>query len=173
MAKKTVDALVTGGKASAGPPLGPSLGQLKVNVQEVVNQINIRTKDMAGMQVPVKVIVDMDTKKFDIEIGTPPVSALIKKEINIPKGSPKSGIARAGDISMEQVKKVSKIKFGDESKSHLNEVMGTARSMGVTVGKGPLTEEDKKKLVEAAKKEEPVEKPKAAATPAPGKASAK
>ncbi len=75
--KQIVEALVEGGKASAAPPLGSSLGPLKVNIGLVVSQINDKTKDFKGMKVPVKVIVDLDSKEFTIEIGTPPASQLI------------------------------------------------------------------------------------------------
>ena len=70
-----IEALVEGGKASAGPPLGPALGPLGVNIGEVINTINEKTKDFAGMQVPVTVIVD-DKKNFEIKVGTPPASAM-------------------------------------------------------------------------------------------------
>ena len=75
--KKTVSALVTGGEASAGPPLGPALGPLGINVLQVVNTINDKTKDFSGMKVPVKVEVDPETKKFTVEVGIPPTTALI------------------------------------------------------------------------------------------------
>src|SRR3989344_1188428 len=83
--KTTVDALVEGGKASAAPPLGSSLGPLKVNIGQVVAQINDKTKDFKGMKVPVKVIVDTEDKTFTITIGTPPASQLIMKEIILNK----------------------------------------------------------------------------------------
>ena len=83
--KKTVSALVTGGEASAGPPLGPALGPLGINVLQVVNTINDKTKDFSGMKVPVKVEVDPDTKKFTVEVGIPPTTALIAKEAGITK----------------------------------------------------------------------------------------
>ncbi|MCS7105233.1 MAG: 50S ribosomal protein L11, partial [Thermofilaceae archaeon] len=66
---KTFQFLVEGGKASAGPPIGPSLGPLGINVLEVVKRINELTKDFAGMRVPVKVTVDTEKKKFDVEVG--------------------------------------------------------------------------------------------------------
>jgi len=80
-----VEALVAGGKASAGPPLGPALGPLGVNVAQVVAKINEMTKDLNGMQVPVKVTVKSRTE-FEVEVGTPPTSALILKEAGIDKG---------------------------------------------------------------------------------------
>ncbi|KKL93558.1 hypothetical protein LCGC14_1873520, partial [marine sediment metagenome] len=88
---QTISALVTGGQASAGPPLGPSLGPMGVNIMEVINAINDKTKDFEGMKVPVTVSIDPDTKKWEIEIGIPSAAALILKEAGIQKGSSTSG----------------------------------------------------------------------------------
>jgi len=145
MGKETIEILVEGGKATAAPPLGPSLAPLKVNVGLVVAEINKKTAEMAGMKVPVKVTVDKDTKTFDIEVGTPPVSALIKKELKIDKGSSEAGKARVGDLSDEQIKRVSKIKFGSDEKRFIDMIKGTARSMGVTVGAGAVSAEERAK----------------------------
>src|ERR687885_3017719 len=98
--KKSVSALVSGGEANAGPPLGPALGPVGVNVLQVVNMINEKTKDFPGMKVPVKVEVDSETKKFTVEVGIPPTTALIAKEAGIAKGSGTSGASYAGDLSM-------------------------------------------------------------------------
>ena len=133
MGKVTVEALVDGGKASAGPPLGNQLGPLKVNIGKIVAEINEKTKDMAGMKVPVKITVDTETKEFEVITGTPPVSALIKKELNIDKGSSESGKTEAGVLTEEQAKKLAKIKFGSDEERHVNQIKGTARSMGVKV----------------------------------------
>ncbi|MBI5159036.1 50S ribosomal protein L11 [Candidatus Micrarchaeota archaeon] len=84
--KITIPALVEGGKATAGPPLGPALGPLGVNIGQIIAEINEKTKAYNGISVPVKVIVDKDTKKFEVEVGSPPASALIKKELGITKG---------------------------------------------------------------------------------------
>ncbi len=77
--KKSVNALVSGGEASAGPPLGPALGPIGVNVLQVVNAINEKTKDFPGMKVPVKVEVDSDTKQFTVEVGVPPTASFNTK----------------------------------------------------------------------------------------------
>ena len=87
MAKETVESLVEGGKASAAPPLGPALGPLKINIGQVVAEINKKTAAFAGMKVPIKIIVDTETKEFEVEVGSPPVSELIKKELGLEKGS--------------------------------------------------------------------------------------
>jgi large subunit ribosomal protein L11 len=163
MGKETIEILVEGGKATAAPPLGPSLAPLKVNVGNVVTEINKKTAAMKGMKVPVKVIVDTAKKTFEIEVGTPPVSALIKRELNIEKGSGEAGKARVGDLTDEQVKKISTIKFASTDKRYTEMIKGTARSMGITVGKGAVTAEEiaahkaAKKAAEAAAAAVPAE----------------
>lgn len=74
--KETINLMVKGGAASAGPPLGPALGGKGINVGEVVKQINDKTIAMKGMDVPVKVVVDIEAKTFEITVGLPPSSAL-------------------------------------------------------------------------------------------------
>jgi large subunit ribosomal protein L11 len=159
MAKQTIESLVEGGKASAGPPLGPALGPMGVNIGDVIARINERTRDMAGMKVPVKVTVDTDTKEFEIEVGTPPMSALIKKELGLPKASQEPGRQRVADLNLEQARKLAKIKFGTDEEPAVNQVRGTARSMGISVGEGRVTEEEKKAYEEAKAVEEVEEKP--------------
>ncbi len=141
MGKITVNALVSGGKATAGPPLGPALGPTGVNIGQVIAEINNKTKDFAGIDVPVKVIVDPETKEFEIEVGTPPTSALIKKEIGIEKGAGNKDTV-AGNISMEQVVKIARMKMDNLGTPSLKnaalQVIGTCVSMGVQVeGKDP------------------------------------
>jgi large subunit ribosomal protein L11 len=136
-----VEALVPGGKASAGPPLGPALGPLGVNVAQVVAKINEQTKDLNGMQVPVKVIVKSRTE-FTVEVGTPPTSALILKELGAEKGT--GDRSTIGNISMDQVVKVANIKrrglLSKTLKSAAKEVIGTAGSLGVTIDDMPSKE---------------------------------
>jgi len=152
MAKQTIEALVEGGKATPAPPLGPALGPTGVDIPKVIAAINEKTKDMAGMKVPVKVIIN-DDKSFEIEVGTPPISALILKELGLEKGSSEPGRKRIGDLTEEQVRKIARIKFGSDSKAHVNQVIGSARSMGITVGMGPLSNEELKEQQKAKKEE--------------------
>jgi large subunit ribosomal protein L11 len=140
--KKTVDLLVSGGQATAGPPLGPALGPLGVNVLEIVNKINELTKDYAGMKVPVKVTVDPETKEFEVTIGTPTTSALIVRELKIEKGSGTPSTEKVGNLTMEQVIRISKLKrpefLAKTLKAAAKEVLGSCVSMGVTIeGKDP------------------------------------
>ncbi len=139
---QVVEVLVEGGKATPGPPLGPALGPLGLNVAQVVKDINEKTKAFAGMQVPVKVIVDPATKKYEIEVGTPPTTALIKKELGIEKGSSDARGTKVGDLTMDQVIRIARMKRENSISYDLRgvvmEVLGTCVSMGVTVeGKDP------------------------------------
>ena len=137
-----IEALVEGGNASAGPPLGPALGPLGVNIMDIINTINDKTKQFDGMKVPVKVIVDPKTKKFEIEVGTPPASSLIFKELGLEKGSGAAGSHKIGNLTVDQAIKIAKMKqdnlLGKELKYKTKEVIGTCVSIGVTVeGKKP------------------------------------
>ncbi len=135
--KKVVEALVAGGQATAGPPLGPALGPLGVNVLSIVNKINEVTKDYAGMKVPVKVIVDTETKQFEVTVGTPTASALIVSELKIEKGSGSPKATKVGNLTIDQVMKIARMKtpelLSPDLKLAVKEILGTCVSMGVTV----------------------------------------
>ena len=142
MKMQTVDALVDGGKATAGPPLGPALGPLGLNLNQVISAINERTKDFEGMKVPIKLVVNPETKEFEIKVGTPPVSALVKKELGIDKGAHTPGEENVGDLTMDQVSKIAHIKMDNmlsyTENAAVKEVLGTCVSMGVTIeGRNP------------------------------------
>ena len=139
---KTVSALVVGGEANAGPPLGPALGPLGVNVMMIVKQINDLTKDYTGMRVPVKVNVNTENKQFDIEVGIPSASALIVKESGAPKGAATPKTAVAGNLTIDQLVKIAKVKitqsYASTVKSAAKEIAGSCVSMGITIeGKAP------------------------------------
>ena len=137
MGKQSVDVMVSGGKATAAPPLGPALGPLKVNIGQVVSTINEKTKDFAGMQVPVKVTVDEDTKEFEISIGTPPASQLIKQEAGVKKAAGNPLKEKVADLTMDQIVKIAGMKsdalLGKNRKQEAKEICGTCDSMGITV----------------------------------------
>ena len=132
-----LEVLVEGGKATPGPPLGPTLGPLGVNVIQVVNAINEKTKAFAGMKVPVTLTIDSKTKAFEIKVGTPPTSALILKEIKVEKGSGSPKATKVGNLTVQQAIKISEMKkdsmLGKTKKERFKEVVGTCVSMGVTV----------------------------------------
>jgi len=139
---KTFQFLVEGGKASAGPPIGPALGPLGINVLEVVKRINELTKDFAGMRVPVKVSVDVERKTFEVEVGTPTTAALIIRELKAEKGSGQPAREYIGSIPFEAVVRIAKMKMKDIGaktlKAAVKCVVGTCQSMGVKIdGKAP------------------------------------
>ena len=139
-----LEVLVDGGKATPGPPLGPALGPLGVNVINVVSAINEKTKAFMGMKVPVTLLVDPKTKDFEIKVGTPPTTALIMKEIGIEKGSGNPNTVKVGNLTVQQVIKIGDMKkdsmLSKDKKGRFKEVLGTCVSMGVTVdGKDPKT----------------------------------
>ena len=140
--KKVVELIVSGGQANAGPPLGPALGPLGVNIVAIVNKINEITKEYAGMKVPVKISVDTGDKTFEVSVGTPTASALIVAELKVEKGSGTPNTVKIGDLSMEQILKIAKIKgpqlLSPTVKKATKELLGTCVSLGVTVeGKDP------------------------------------
>jgi large subunit ribosomal protein L11 len=127
--KKTIELLVSGGQANAGPPLGPALGPLGVNVMAIVNKINELTKDYSGMKVPVKVLVDPDPKQF-------------VSELKIEKGSATPNTAKVGNLTIDQVIRIAKMKrpelLSKTLKGATKEILGVCVSIGVTAeGKDP------------------------------------
>ncbi|HHT18126.1 MAG: 50S ribosomal protein L11 [Euryarchaeota archaeon] len=142
MATETIEILIDGGKATPGPPLGPAIGPLGINMMQVVEQINQKTADFEGMKVPVKIIVDTETRDFEVKVGTPPTTALIMDELKIEKASQDPGVDKVADLKIEQALKVARMKFdallSADHKSATKEVVGTCVSMGITVeGKDP------------------------------------
>lgn len=140
--KKVVEALVSGGQATAGPPLGPILGPLGLNVLAVVKRINELTGEYAGMKVPVRVEVDTETKSFDVSVGTPTASALLVRELGIGKGSGTPNTQKAGNLTFEQLIRVTKLKqdelIAKDFKGAVKEILGSCVSIGITVdGKEP------------------------------------
>ncbi len=153
MPEQVIEVLVEGGKATGGPPIGPALGPLGVNVGQVVAEINKKTASFAGMQVPVKIKVDTDTKQFTIEIGTPPTTSLIKKELNLSEAAHKPGEETVGNLTIDQIIKIANMKEsalkGKTLKARIKTIAGTAQSMGITI-EGMHPREFMKKLEEGA-----------------------
>ena len=140
--KQTVSSLITGGEASAGPPLGPTLGPMGVNIMQVIDAINEKTKEFKGMKIPVTVSVDSDTKKWEIEVGIPSASALLLKEAGIQKGSGTSGTEWVGEVTIDSITKVASVKlessYATSLKSVAKQIVGTCVSLGIKIeGKTP------------------------------------
>jgi large subunit ribosomal protein L11 len=135
-----ISVLIEAGKATAAAPLGPALGPLGVNIGEIVTEINEKTKGYAGMKVPVK--ISIDTKKnVEITVGSPPTSALIKKEAGVQKGSDNPKVTSVANLTIDQIKKVAEMKIENLSshtiKSAMKEIIGTCNSLGITVDGKP------------------------------------
>ncbi len=136
--KDVIELLVEGGKAAPGASSAPKLSMYKLDIGEIFKQVNEKTKDYGGMQVPVKIEVDTENKSFEIKIGTPPVSSMIKKEAGIELAKitdeeKAAGKTVTGNLTFDKIVKIAKIKHGSmlsrDLKSAVKEVIGTANSM--------------------------------------------
>jgi large subunit ribosomal protein L11 len=167
MGKQKIELMIEGGKATPAPPLGPTLGQLKMNVTEVVTQINSKTQSFKGMKVPVTVIVDDKTKEFEIEIGTPPASQLIKKELGIEKGSGEPNKNKVANAAIENLIKVAQMKrdsmFVKDLKGAVKCIAGSMNAMGVLI-EGKLSSEFNKDI-EAGKYDQEIKEEKTEVSP--------
>ena len=144
---KIVEALVDAGQASPGPPLGPALGPLGVNIKAVIDEINKQTQDFKGMKVPVKVEVD-DNRNFSITVGVPPTSSLLLSEAGVEKGSGTPNTEKVGNINIDQVVKIAKMKqqamLAIDLRAAVKEAVGTCVSIGLTIDN-----EDPKTIINA------------------------
>ena len=139
MAKKVVAQIklqIPAGAANPAPPVGPALGQQGVNIMEFCKAFNARTKDGGGIITPVVITVYAD-RSFTFIIKTPPTSVLIMKELGKEKGSGVPNKEKIGELTKEQVRNIAQMKIADlnaaDIEAAMRTVMGTARSMGVTV----------------------------------------
>ena len=127
---------IDAGKANPAPPIGPALGQHGVNIMAFCKEYNEKTKDKVGQIIPVIINVYED-RSFDFITKTPPASDMIKKKIKIEKGSGVPNREKVGKITKSQIEEIAKDKMPDlnakDIKAAMNIIMGTARSMGVTV----------------------------------------
>jgi large subunit ribosomal protein L11 len=133
---------IKGGAANPSPPIGPALGAKGVNIMEFCKQFNARTQEQPGKVLPVLINVYSD-KTFDFVIKRPPVAAQILEFAKIKGGSAESNRKKVGSITWDQVKTIATDKMPDMNcftvESAMSMVVGTARSMGVTVeGESPL-----------------------------------
>ncbi len=139
MATEKVDVLIKGGEATAAPPIGPALSPLGINIQNVLKEINSKTASFKGMEVPVKILVDTGTKEFTVTVGSPSVSAMIKKELGAKKlATVNEDKSRnmPGSIPFDAVVNIAKSKESSmhgDLKSRVKQVLGTCLSGGVTV----------------------------------------
>ncbi len=132
----TIKVNLNAGEASPAPPLGPALGQHGVAIMDFVKAYNERTSEMKGQTVPA-VITIYEDRSFDFEIRKAPVSAMIKRELKLEKGSGTTPRDLVGTLTSAQVEKIAKEKLDDLNTDDLEAaqkiVEGTAKSMGVKV----------------------------------------
>ena len=141
MAKKVIGSIklqVKGGQANPSPPIGPALGQHGVNIAEFCKAFNARTQDHQGTVIPVVITVYAD-RSFSFITKTPPASVLLKQAAKVAKGSGEPNREKVGEVSRKQVEEIAKIKFEDlnafDMENAVRIIEGTARSMGITVGR--------------------------------------
>ena len=139
MAKKVIASIklqIQAGAANPSPPVGPALGQHGVNIMEFCKAFNAKTQEKKGFLIPVVITVYAD-RSFTFIMKTPPASELIKKAINLSKGSPEPHKTKVGTLSRDQVKAIAETKMEDLNAGDIENAMriieGTARSMGVEV----------------------------------------
>jgi large subunit ribosomal protein L11 len=139
LAKKVVGQIklqIPAGAANPAPPVGPALGQQGVNIMEFCKAFNARTKDGGGIVTPVVITVYAD-RSFSFIVKTPPTAVLIMKELGKEKGSGVPNKEKIGALTKDQVKKIAESKLADLNagsvEAAMRTVMGTARSMGVTI----------------------------------------
>ncbi len=134
--KKVVKLQLEAGKATAGPPVGSSLGPHGINIASFVKEFNEKTASQAGFIIPVVISIYED-RSFTFEMKTPPAAILIKKTIGLDKGSANSKSTKVGKITKEQVRKIAEMKMKDLNAASIESAMsmiaGAARSMGVEV----------------------------------------
>jgi large subunit ribosomal protein L11 len=132
----TIKLQIPAGGANPAPPVGPALGQHGVNIMEFCKAFNAKTQSLGGILTPVIITVYVD-KSFTFETKTPPASTLLKKAINLQKGSGEPNRDKVGMVSLKQVRDIAELKMVDLNAASVETAMlmiqGTARSMGIEI----------------------------------------
>ena len=144
MSRETIELMIEGGQAKASAAIAQPLSPLGMDIQEIIKKINEKTSSFNGMKVPVKIIVETEDKSFDLKIGTPPISELIKKEVGIEKGSGTPDKNKVGNLAVEQIVKLATMKqdslLFNNFKAAVKTVIGSCNSLGVLVEGKPARE---------------------------------
>ena len=137
MVEKKFNFIVPGGGATGGPPIGPALGPMGINIMQIVSEINKQTGEYKGTPVPVDVLIDTDTREFTVKVGMLSTFALLTQAVKVSKGSGTPHSVKVGDLTMDELISVARKKraglYAASLKGAVREVLGTCHSMGVTV----------------------------------------
>jgi len=139
--------LIEGGDMKPGPTLSQKLGPVGINLRQVIQKVNEATKSFAGLKVPVELEINPSTKEFEVQVFSPPVSELLKKEFGIEKGSGDQGKIKVANASIEEIISIAKTKFSNllarDLKAAVKSVVGTCVSLGILIENKPATEIEK------------------------------
>jgi large subunit ribosomal protein L11 len=134
--KSTIKLQIPGGEANPAPPVGPALGQQGVNIMEFCKAFNAKTESEKGTVIPVIISVYED-RSFTFVTKTPPAATLIKKALNLEKGSGEPNKVKVGTLSQKQLEEIAQTKFADLNANDIAAakkiIAGTARNMGVDI----------------------------------------
>lgn len=142
MAKKKIKAVVklqiNAGKANPAPPIGPALAQHGINLMGFCKEYNAKTSHLVGNIIPAEVTIYQDSS-FTFELKTPPTPDLLRKAASVNKGSSEPNRTKVGSITSQQLREIAETKMKDLNANDIEaaerQVMGTARSMGITLKK--------------------------------------
>ena len=136
-----INLLVEGVNMKPGPALSQKLGPTGINMGQIIQKVNQATESFKGLKVPIEVTLDLGTKEISIEVFSPPVSELIKKELGIEKGSGKQDELKVANASVEQIISVAKTKLpsviSKDLKASVKEVVGSCVSLGILIESKP------------------------------------
>jgi len=139
-----VQLLIDAGEMKPGPVLSQKLGPIGININEVIAEANKATELLKGMQVPITIVIDDATKAFEIEVSSPPMSGLIKKEAGIQKGSGAHAKLTPANLSIEQIIKIANTKLSNllcnDLKAAVKITIGSCTSLGILVESRPASE---------------------------------
>jgi len=139
--------LVEGGDMKPGPALSQKLGPAGVNINEVIKKVNEETKNFKGLKVPIELDINLSTKEFKIQVFSPPVSELLKKELGIEKGSGMHKKMQVANASIEQIIYIAKTKLSGllckDLKAAVKTIVGSCVSLGILIDNKPAVEIEK------------------------------
>ncbi len=134
--KTVIKLQAQGGQATPAPPIGPALGQHGVNIGQFIQQFNAQTASLNGMIVPIEITVYKD-KTFTFLVKSPPAAVLLREAAQVAKGSGVPNKEKVGNVTVAQCQAIAERKMNDLNAFDLQQatriIMGTARSMGITV----------------------------------------